>query len=267
MRHINYKEPDDSPENEWYKKWKQRAEEETRNAILAYEKGDPYEFKPNIWGDAKDYLKRMFNHKCAYCEAKFEHVSFGDVEHYRPKKKVEGDDKHVGYYWLAYHLKNLFPSCERCNRGGAKMNKFPVEGDAYVYGPDGNLDDEKPLLLNPYDDYPEEDLKFAPPIEEKPLGTVTHLSKRGEVSIRTYLLDREQLNEKRREAQHNVIQELDLALVRTKNVSPILSEIAQGEKEFSAALLVAADNWVSSLETQVKSYREARKRDDSSAQN
>src|SRR5205085_10917652 len=209
MRHVEFKEPDiNDPNNAWYEGWKERATEETQKAIEAYETGAAYEFKQNIWREVKDYLFKLFNFKCAYCESKVKHVSSGDVEHFRPKQRVEGNETHRGYYWLAYTLRNLFPSCERCNRAG-KMNKFPVEADSYVYGPDEDLSREHPLLLNPYDDdYPEKDLRFAPPINGIPIGTVTSSTPKGETSIKVYKLDRDELNTERSSAQANTLKDL-----------------------------------------------------------
>ncbi len=260
MRHVDFKEPDDIPENEWYKNWKVKATKETQKVIEAYLKEEPYDFKPAIWGEVKDYLIKLFNRKCAYCESKFSHIAFGDVEHYRPKKGVTGNAQHKGYYWLAYHLRNLFPSCERCNRGGAKMNNFPVDADSYIYRHDENLDKENPLLLNPYDDYPDEDdLKFAPPVKGTPLGTVTHKSKKGEISIKIYKLDREDLNTERSQEQANVLNDILLRFVRRESVAPILGEIEKGLREYSAALLVVADEWVGEVDESIKEYKRARR--------
>jgi hypothetical protein len=53
-----------------------------------------------------------------YCKA--------EIEHYRPKKGVDEDANHNGYYWLCYEWSNLVPSCRYCNTEGGKGNKFPI---------------------------------------------------------------------------------------------------------------------------------------------
>lgn len=73
-----------------------------------FEQGNPdFEFKSSIYGhdSVKTALRTMQHGKCCFCEAKITHISYGDVEHYRPKgghKQVESDKlTQPGYYWLA----------------------------------------------------------------------------------------------------------------------------------------------------------------------
>lgn len=75
-------------------------------------------------------------------------VTRGDVEHFRPKSKVDEDPHHPGYYWLAYDEKNLLPSCELCNRPRGKLTHFPVHGQRARDSEE--IGSEQPLLLNPY---------------------------------------------------------------------------------------------------------------------
>src|SRR5262249_45973388 len=107
-------------------------------------------FNEGLWKELKWHLFELFHGKCAYCEHKPQAGYPGDVEHYRPKGKVDEDPNHPGYYWLAYDPRNLLPSCSRCNQPPtAKRTRFPVEG---AHSRDSrNLAAEKPLLLNPYD--------------------------------------------------------------------------------------------------------------------
>jgi len=84
-----------------------------------YDKGvRKFKFDGDIYGHAevKQLLYEIQNEKCIYCETKFTHNSPGDIEHFRPKSL---------YYWLAYDWKNLFLSCEECNRR-YKRDKFPL---------------------------------------------------------------------------------------------------------------------------------------------
>lgn len=76
--------------------------------------GPPGEFKEGLYGDpeVRACLLELFHYKCAYCESRIEKC---EVEHYRPKGRVDGS-AHPGYYWLAYEWENLYPSCESCNK-------------------------------------------------------------------------------------------------------------------------------------------------------
>jgi Transposase, Mutator family len=57
-------------------------------------------------------------------------LSYGDVEHFRPKGGVRQDEKDkllpVDYFWLAYEWSNLFLACQICNQR-FKKNLFPLE--------------------------------------------------------------------------------------------------------------------------------------------
>lgn len=249
MIHINFAEPDDSQEH-WYRDWKIRATAETARAMEAFQNDQPYEFDASIWTSLKKYLLNVFNGKCAYCESKIEHISSGDMEHFRPKKKVTGDKKHKGYYWLAYNLRNLFPSCEKCNRAGGKMNQFPVERHIRVYSPTQELTEEVALLLNPYDDHPENHIKFVMPTdfdnESLIVGTITHGDEKGETSIKVFKLDRPALNERRRQAQINIRSRLYFAMQSTSTLASLRNELRTGREEYSAACCAFADGWFDS---------------------
>lgn len=54
----------------------------------------------------KEALEAMFHGKCAYCESKITHVSFGHIEHYRPKQRCPE---------RAFLWRNLLLACDRCN--------------------------------------------------------------------------------------------------------------------------------------------------------
>ena len=133
-------------------------------------------FNSNRWKSAKEQLLAETGGKCAYCEGTTDMVSFGDVDHYRPKSI---------YWWLAYCYDNYVASCQLCNQK-FKRDAFPVQNrkmrgpvirrnttDAYIASKVGmitpdplNQDEvndfirehkqERPLLLNPYFDDPAE---------------------------------------------------------------------------------------------------------------
>jgi len=226
--------------------WLARAEREARKAVEIRQRGEACDFRPALWGELKQYLFDLFRGKCAYCEGKVLHVASGDVEHYRPKRKVSEDPAHPGYYWLAYDIGNLLPCCERCNRNRAKMNRFPVRDGAWAHCPE-ELERERPLLLHPYRDEPREHLEFLPSgaragTAERtglPLSIVRGLTEEGKTSVDVYNLNRGDLPSYRGEAQARLRQDLAAALLggSTRN---LLHRLASGEPEYSSALLAEA---------------------------
>lgn len=198
------------------------------------QKRDAFPFAIYKHGEVKAALEKLFSGKCAYCETFYSSAQPMDVEHYRPKGAVDGDDAHPGYWWIAMAWDNLLPSCIDCNRkrnqitprgevsqvrllenalsyssgstiGTGKKDSFPLaDGSVRATCPDHTLSDEKPLLLNPCHDAPEEHLEyfFAP---ENPVSFVVArslaggdaamigdngLSLKGATSIHVYGLNR-----------------------------------------------------------------------------
>lgn len=125
--------------------------------------------------DVKKELHNVYHSKCAYCESKQTYAIL-HIEHYRPKKEVKDINNqliqnHVGYYWLAFEWSNLMLSCPDCNSQKAKGNRFPIQNEAdRISVPPVRKSDwksnseqminEKPLLLNPEIDNPNEHLEF-----------------------------------------------------------------------------------------------------------
>ncbi|WP_417683970.1 hypothetical protein [Roseibium sp.] len=142
----------------------------------------------------KEALEQLFHGKCAYCESFYSSTQPVDVEHYRPKGKVEDDDAHPGYWWLAMEWSNLLPSCIDCNRrrnqrtpmadrqdlvelartgdlnrarklATGKACAFPLADDGVrCTAPPGEETDliaEKALLLDPTRDNPDDHLVFV----------------------------------------------------------------------------------------------------------
>jgi hypothetical protein len=131
--------------------WKEKSEKgktsekpEKSGKGKAFEK--PQLFNNNVWSALKLWLREhAYNGKCAYCETKLTRDP-GHAEHYRPKGRVQYDEQkvgslkvaetidgagkscpHPGYFWLAYHWKNLAPSCFMCNAGEGKGDRFPAK--------------------------------------------------------------------------------------------------------------------------------------------
>jgi uncharacterized protein (TIGR02646 family) len=161
----------------------------------------------------KRALLALFHEKCAYCESKM--VGFDwEVEHFRPKGKVEERPEHPGYYWLAYKWENLYTGCTFCNQrrrdrgtwedpqGGpaaGKMAQFPLRDEDYRamdHNQDIAQEEDHRLLIDPcVDEHPEDDLTFDLNGDVLPVGN----SDVGEKTVEALHLDRTDINERRRD--------------------------------------------------------------------
>lgn len=165
----------------------------------AYDGGTKtFSFDPEIYGHdtVKEALIHAQHAKCAFCEAKITHISYGDVEHFRPKagyRQHPGDPLgRPGYYWLAYEWSNLYLSCQLCNQR-FKKNTFPLEDAAQrCRNHLGDLGAEQPLYVDPGAMDPEQHIEFA---AEQPVARNGSL--RGAETIQGLGLLREALRERR----------------------------------------------------------------------
>lgn len=138
--------------------------------------------------EVHEALARIFHRKCAYCEAIDNSM---EIEHFRPKARVDEEPRHHGYYWLAYTWANLLPACAACNKrmrdAGAypakgKGNQFPLEAGSHRAFAPGDVDAERRLLLDPCSDEPKDHLLL------QPTGELEGLSDMGHTSIEVYHL-------------------------------------------------------------------------------
>jgi hypothetical protein len=160
--------------------------------------------------DVKDALEKLFQDKCAYCEAQYSFSSPFDVEHFRPKAAIAGEPDSRGYWWLAMKWDNLLPSCPDCNREryhviveegmtmeqalltklssmSGKGESFPVASERAI-DETSNLDDEEALLINPCDCDPAVHLRFT---TDADLSLVVPRDKeKGSASVQVYGLNR-----------------------------------------------------------------------------
>lgn len=123
--------------------------------------------------------------KCIYCESRVVHISFGDVEHIKPKSK---------YPALKFVWTNLGYVCTKCNN--AKKDKY---------------DDSTPYI-NPYDEDPKEHLVAVGALLKHKAG-----SERGELTTIDIDLNRSDLVEKRLEKIKYIERAID-ACMRTSNI-------------------------------------------------
>jgi uncharacterized protein (TIGR02646 family) len=153
------------------------------NAIEQYKNGYSGPPPDSLWNKYnKDYVKQalrqMFHDKCAYCESKITHVDYPHIEHYRPKRQ---------YPHLTFQWENLLLACGICNGTAYKGGRFPVQDD----------DDNKPLLLNPCDDDPNQHICFEQ-------ARAVPLSERGRITRDLLGLNRDELFDQRRKLLHDI---------------------------------------------------------------
>jgi len=150
---------------------------ERARAIRHFEENgrrDGFKFKLYAAKAVRKALGEMSSGRCAYCEAYYDSTAPQDVEHYRPKGRIDtpGGKRKPGYWWLASDWMNLLPSCIRCNRveehdlyDGSKLtsgkgDRFPIDDETTRAVGRGLETGERPLLLNPVEDDPTEYLEF-----------------------------------------------------------------------------------------------------------
>lgn len=184
MVRIRFTEPSNA---EW-SAWKKDCARAKASLLKDVAEGKKVSIKRQIYSDQRmqrvyKSAGRPFYGKCAYCESDILLNQNGDIEHWRPKKQVRDEVggivmiqpncgpriRHPGYYWLAYDWRNLLFSCIKCNRlsgnqkskdAYGKGEKFPVK-DFRATKP-GEESKEKPLLINPVIDDPENHLQIDP---------------------------------------------------------------------------------------------------------
>ena len=108
--------------------------------------------------------------KCCYCERKMGASSPGDIEHYRPKKRVRQDmaskEEKRGYYWLAYSWSNLLVACEKCNREW-KRTQFPLaKPERRARCHHDRIEEEEPLIVHPALEDPRRHIRFRKDVPE-----------------------------------------------------------------------------------------------------
>lgn len=174
----------------------------TEEYIEEYKAGaSTFDFDSAIYGHdkVKEKLRTLQSHKCCFCESTIGHISYGDVEHFRPKAGWVQDDEPInkpGYYWLAYDWDNLLLSCQICNQR-YKKNYFPLINDKRATDHNSDIKLEEPFFIHPVFDNPELHIEFNENIPKKK-------TERGERTIEKLGLDRELLNEQRRKTLKNV---------------------------------------------------------------
>ena len=167
-----------------------------------------------IWRPVLPTLEKRFFSKCVYCETPLGVTGRGELELFRPKTL---------YPWLVYEWENFLIACSACNR--SKGTRFPLEDEKKRAPRPELVMRERPLLLNPCEDQPDEHLTF----DDK--GMVVSSTKRGLATIDTLALNRTGLVRER-------VKHADwLRLTFTR----LTEEPAIGEEEFGDLLQLLGD--------------------------
>ena len=197
-----------------------------------------FEFDSSLYGakSVKNALIKAQHQKCCFCESKVTQVAYGDVEHFRPKGgfKQDKDDPlgRPGYYWLAYVWENLYFSCQICNQR-FKRNLFPLSNPGQrARSHNDDVAREKPLFIDPESVNPEEFISFR---DEYPYAINGNAI--GKTTIEALGLDREALNERRRDylQQLNLIQALaESSAPESAHARAFLNQAVNESAEYAA---------------------------------
>lgn len=204
-----------------------------------------------LWSNFKEHFFKAQHGKCGFCEAKILGHT-GDVEHYAPKlevhelvspgrelphstrvehRTVAQPPMKPGYWWLTYQWTNWLLACSRCNSVW-KLCLFPVaEQPRSAPNPS---DPCTPLLLNPFDDDPEEHL------DVDAIGQLVAITVRGRETIQTCGLDRDSLRRERHYAVRDTVFLCRVALraqgVELEEALEQLRRVADPQRAFAAAV-------------------------------
>jgi uncharacterized protein (TIGR02646 family) len=207
------------------------------------ERRDGFKFKLYAVKPVRNALGQMTCGRCAYCEAYYDSTAPQDVEHYRPKGRIDTPAGKLkpGYWWLASDWTNLLPSCIRCNRveehdlhDGSKLttgkgDRFPIDDEAARAVGQGQEAGETPLLLNPVVDDPTDYLDFFEDdgdsiVRPRPTDQTSIEYRRARTSIDVYGLNRVGLVLERSRALKRIKQSLEmveLLVELMENATPI----------------------------------------------
>jgi len=215
-----------------------------------------------VWRDLTTSLASLTKGKCWYSESR-NPTADKNVDHFRPKSRVDEEPGHEGYWWLAFDVRNYRYASQWCNQrrvdkvnqtSGGKWDCFPLCPGSFrarLEADDWGL--EAPKLLDPID--PEDwklltfrvDGRSAPAKEP---GSLEH--QRAQSSIEIYHLNcNELVNERRTVAVtiQRVVQDMERLQLRIddhvvrqvyKSQLKTLLRAIQIDAEYSAAALAFA---------------------------
>jgi len=217
----------------------------------------------------KAALEALFHGKCAYCETRYDVASPVDVEHFRPKGRVQDAPDHPGYWWLAMVWTNLLPSCIDCNRRrrqllpdtsagfeemaraarvtetAGKQDAFPVSATRALSETD-DLDAEAALLIDPTRDRPEDHLTYLlEPGQDLPLilplrDDQGNLSPRAIASIQIHGLNRLGLLQ----ARVRVLRQLEFLRLLVHDLDELARELGRSRAKAAKAAVPRVEAFI-----------------------
>lgn len=110
-----------------------------------------------LWVAFRPHFQAVFGAKCWYTESENPGTD-DDIDHFRPKGRVDEDPTHEGYWWEALNWKNFRLSCHRANRGRhhpgtrsthGKVDHFPLLVETDRWRRPADICVEQPALLDP----------------------------------------------------------------------------------------------------------------------
>lgn len=162
--------------------------------------------------DIKQALVDETHGKCAYCESKLRHITYGDVEHIIPKKV----DPNLCYAWA-----NLTLACDICN------TEKGIRED----------------IIDPYSEDPDDHLQFLGPYYfPKPESDL------GLISEDALKLNRAELNERRTDVLRSTLKIIKLIGISSPEAAEVLKTdlIEKGcasQAEYSACVREFVKKW------------------------
>jgi uncharacterized protein (TIGR02646 family) len=218
--------------------------------------------RKKIWRDLAPCLENLQKGKCWYSESK-NSGSDKDIDHFRPKNRVDEDPDHEGYWWLAFDWRNYRYSCQWCNQrrnpaanqtDGGKWDHFPIGAQSYRAKKEGDrLALEEVDLLDPIDPEDWKLLTFLPngqPTPAKKPGTREY--ERAKTSIQVYHLHHIDFVRDRKQRATEIRQLVeDMETLRSKITEPEMRALYKNQQkkllrfidskeEYSAAALAYA---------------------------
>lgn len=218
--------------------------------------------RQKIWRDLAPQLSALSKGKCWYSESR-NPTADKDVDHFRPKNRVDEAPDHEGYWWRAFDWRNYRYSSQWCNQlrndrinrtSGGKRDFFPLCVNSFRASKEGDdCDQEEPELLDPIDPDDWKLLTFRPNGEPTPNAApnTTEYARADKTILVYHLHCRELVNERRPIAGQveRLVQELeslrpkikDLGFRKTyKNREKDLLRLIHRDSDYSAAALAFA---------------------------